>query len=233
MNANLAYSNEMIIFLIFCVVVAWFTSQLFKAILNCAIAKNFKPKYFFKCFFADGDFPSSHTCFSVTSLIIMLPYAEEIIHSKDATLNDITTQRLIEFLWILFVFVIIKDAISVRGALKKVSAIVKNFLSEPELFMNEVSSELQSFWTEISKGAQRININVGHMPHEVIGGLILAIIIGICANSIRLENNILLIVSIISGIIYFVVTFYILTNKQRFLKNYRNICNFFKKRNKK
>lgn len=227
MNEYTEMSNNMILFLLGCTVTSWFTSQLFKAILNCAIAKNFSFGYFFSCFFADGDFPSSHTCFSVTSLIITVPYAEEIIANADSTFADVTICRLIEFLWILFVFVIVKDAISVRGALKKLSTVVKSFLSKPEIFLNEVSSELQDFWTGIAEG---INVNVGHMPHEVIGGLILAVIIGSIANSIRLGIYPLLIVTIIIAICYFLITFYVLTNKQHFLETYKKICSIFKKK---
>ena len=229
MEDNALLANSMIIFLLSCVVIAWFTSQLFKAILNCAIAKNFHPKYFFKCFFADGDFPSSHTCFSVTSLIVMIPFAEEVITSENASTSEIILSRLIEFLWILFVFVIVKDAISVRGALKKLSTVVKTFLSQPEIYLNEVSTELQSFWQGIAEG---INVNVGHMPHEVIGGLILAIIIGSVANSIRLNIFPLLIVTIIVSILYFIITFYVLTNKQHFLKTYRKVIDFLFRRKK-
>lgn len=229
MTTNADLANSMILFLLSCVVIAWFTSQLFKAILNCAIAKNFHPKYFFKCFFADGDFPSSHTCFSVTSLIIMIPYAEEVIASETASASEIIICRLIEFLWILFVFVIVKDAISVRGALKKLSTVVKTFLSQPEIYLNEVSTELQSFWQGIADG---INVNVGHMPHEVIGGLILAIIIGCTANSIRLKIYPLLIITIIVSILYFIITFYVLTNKKHFLDTYKKVCNFLFRRKK-
>ncbi len=228
MQNTLQFANEMLIFLASCTVIAWFTSQTFKAILNCSISKNFSFKYFINCFFADGDFPSSHTCFSVTSLIIMIPYAEEVIHMPEATISDIIICRLIEVHWVLFVFVIVKDAISVRGSLKKLSSVVKTFLSKPEIFLNEVSTELQSFWSSISEG---ININVGHMPHEVIGGIILAIIIGTGANSIRLENYILLAIDIVLAISYFLSTFYILTHKDKIVSLYKKIINKVSKKN--
>ena len=226
-NTNLQYANEMLIFLIACCLIAWFTSQLFKAILNCCISKNYTFKYFIHCFFADGDFPSSHTCFSVTSLIVMIPYVEEIIHLGNTSLAEITICRLIEVHWILFVFVIVKDAIGVRGSLKKLSSVVKTFLSKPEIFLNEVTNELQSFWTGISEG---ININVGHMPHEVIGGMILAIIIGLGANSIRLKIYPLLVVDIILAVLYFASTFYILTHKEKIVKLYKKIRLKFRKK---
>ena len=159
----------------------------------------------------------------------MIPYAEEVIASETASASEIIICRLIEFLWILFVFVIVKDAISVRGALKKLSTVVKTFLSQPEIYLNEVSTELQSFWQGIADG---INVNVGHMPHEVIGGLILAIIIGCTANSIRLKIYPLLIITIIVSILYFIITFYVLTNKKHFLDTYKKVCNFLFRRKK-
>lgn len=223
---NLSFSEEMLVFLGITIILAWFISQLFKAILNCAIAKNFKAKHFMHCFFADGDFPSSHTCFSVTSLIVAVPYLEEIISSASPDSNDVTICRLIEVLWVLFVFVIVKDAIGVRGSLKKLSSVVKKLLSEPENFLNDnVNENLQSFWTDVAKG---ININVGHMPHEVIGGLILALIIGVAANAIRLNIHWLLVTDLCAATIYFILTFYILTHKEKVLSFLRNILEFFK-----
>ncbi len=224
-NTNLCFANEILAFLGLSVIIAWFTSQLFKAILNCAISKRAEIKYFFKCFFSDGDFPSSHTCFSVTSLIVSIPYLEDVINNANSTTGDVTFCRLLEILWILFVFVIVKDAIGVRGSLKKLSSVVKTFLSKPEDFLNDsVNSELQSFWTSI---ANKININVGHMPHEVIGGLILALVIGIGANAIRLNLQLLLVIDIAIAIIYFISTFYILTHKEICIKRFKNFCNLF------
>lgn len=226
--ANLSCADNMLIFVGISVIVAWFTSQGFKAILNCAISKNFSSRYFIKCFFSDGDFPSSHTCFSVTSFIVAVPYLEEIIRGKNVMPETTIVCRLLEVLWALFVFIIVKDAIGVRGSLKKLSKAVKALLSKPQDFLNDsVNNELQSFWTNVAKG---ININVGHMPHEVIGGLILALIIGTGANAIRFKIIFLIIIDIILAIIYFALTFYILTHKEKSLALMHKFLNFGKKK---
>lgn len=51
------------------------------------------------------------------------------------------------------------------------------------------------------------------MPHEVIGGLILALIFGIGANSIRTENWVVFIIDIIISIIYFLLSYLFLSKR--------------------
>ena len=97
---------------------------------------------------------------------------------------------------------------------QELSKITQQFLKEtPKYFI--VSESLQEFWEGLGNS---INIKAGHMPHEVIGGLILALIFGVGANSIRTNNYIVLLIDIAIAVAYFIVSYLLLSKKINPLK---------------
>ncbi|MEG2310907.1 MAG: divergent PAP2 family protein [Clostridia bacterium] len=197
----------------------WLISQLFKAVLNTLISKNYSQMYFIKSFFSDGDFPSSHTCFSLSAYIVGMSFLIYAMNCSSSVSEAICICGVIS-IWSIFEFVIIKDSVSVRGTLKKTNIANKEMCDHMSLnaqiyCSNSTNTKsLQEFWSSISNG---ININVGHMPHEVIGGVFLGLFIGLGISFSIWENSELLKINNILFFIYIVITTYTLTHKEKVL----------------
>lgn len=208
MNENTFFALDTLIYLALSIALAWVTSQAFKCLLKVAITKDRTPRNIVKQFFSDGDFPSSHTAVSVTASIVVTPLLYEVIYNASSK-NEIIIAIAAEVILLLWTAMTIRDALGIRMRVQENAQTMHKFLKESKNYFI-VSESLQEFWSDLG---DQINIKAGHMPHEVIGGLILALIFGVGANSIRTSNYIVLIIDIIISIVYFVLSYLFLSKK--------------------
>lgn len=208
MNENTFFALDTLIYLALSIALAWVTSQAFKCLLKVAITKDRTPRNIVKQFFSDGDFPSSHTAVSVTASIVVTPLLYEVVYSASSK-NEIIIAIAAEVILLLWTAMTIRDALGIRMRVQENAQTMHKFLKESKNYFI-VSESLQEFWSDLG---DQINIKAGHMPHEVIGGLILALIFGVGANSIRTSNYIVLIIDIIISIVYFVLSYLFLSKK--------------------
>lgn len=200
-------------FMLFCgitLVSAWVCSQVFKTLLNFCTTRTFK----LKMLVSDGDFPSTHTTTSVTAVIILCYELLPIVFINSST---ITMEVLFETIKILVqviivkiifdAFIVIRDALGIRLSSHKTS----NVLHEV-LIGSPVSDNLQEFWCEL---AAKLDLKIGHFPHEVIGGLILGIIFGVGASSLRASNYLLFVIDIIVFTVYTIISFIVVGRKRK------------------
>lgn len=208
MNENTFFALDTLIYLALSIALAWVTSQAFKCLLKVAITKDRTPRNIVKQFFSDGDFPSSHTAVSVTASIVVTPLLYEVVYNASSK-NEIIIAIAAEVILLLWTAMTIRDALGIRMRVQENAQTMHKFLKESKNYFI-VSESLQEFWSDLG---DQINIKAGHMPHEVIGGLILALIFGVGANSIRTSNYIVLIIDIIISIVYFVLSYLFLSKK--------------------
>lgn len=208
MNENIIFALDLFIYVGISIALAWVTSQAFKCLLKIAITKNRKPQNVIKQFFSDGDFPSSHTAVSVTGVIVITPLLYEAIYNASSK-TEVITAVAAEVILLLWTAMTIRDALGIRMRVQENAQTMHKFLKESKNYF-VVADSLQEFWSELG---DQINIKAGHMPHEVIGGLILALIFGIGANSIRTGNITILIIDIIISIFYFLLSYLFLSKK--------------------
>lgn len=208
MNENTFFALDTLIYLALSIALAWVTSQAFKCLLKVAITKDRTPRNIVKQFFSDGDFPSSHTAVSVTASIVVTPLLYEVVYNASSK-NEIIIAIAAEVILLLWTAMTIRDALGIRMRVQENAQTMHKFLKESKNYF-VVSESLQEFWSDLG---DQINIKAGHMPHEVIGGLILALIFGVGANSIRTSNYIVLIIDIIISIAYFVLSYLFLSKK--------------------
>lgn len=208
MNENIIFALDTFTYIAISIALAWVTSQAFKTLLKIAITKNKNPRNIIKQFFSDGDFPSSHTAVSVTGCIVITPIMYEAIYNATSQ-TDILVCIAAEVVLLLWTAMTIRDALGIRMRVQENAQTMQKFLKESKNYF-VVTESLQNFWDELGNN---INIKAGHMPHEVIGGLILALIFGIGANSIRTENWVVFIIDIIISIIYFLLSYLFLSKK--------------------
>lgn len=208
MNENIIFALDTFTYIAISIALAWVTSQAFKTLLKIAITKNKNPRNIIKQFFSDGDFPSSHTAVSVTGCIVITPIIYEAIYNATSQ-TEILVCIAAEVVLLLWTAMTIRDALGIRMRVQENAQTMQKFLKESKNYFI-VTESLQNFWNELG---DNINIKAGHMPHEVIGGLILALIFGIGANSIRTENWVIFIIDIIISIIYFLLSYLFLSKK--------------------
>lgn len=208
MNENIIFALDTFTYIAVSIALAWVTSQAFKTLLKIAITKNKNPRNIIKQFFSDGDFPSSHTAVSVTGCIVITPIMYEAIYNATSQ-TEILVCIAAEVVLLLWTAMTIRDALGIRMRVQENAQTMQKFLKESKNYFI-VTESLQNFWNELG---DNINIKAGHMPHEVIGGLILALIFGIGANSIRTENWVVFIIDIIVSIIYFLLSYLFLSKK--------------------
>lgn len=198
-------------FIVFCaisLVSAWVCSQVFKTLLNFCTTRTFK----LKMLVSDGDFPSTHTTTSVAAVIVvcyeLMPIA---LNSASEEIRIIASSVIVAVaLWAAF---IIRDALGIRLRVQELSKTVSRLLTDSqEVEGAPISDNLQEFWTELASG---INLKVGHFPHEVIGGLILGIIFGVGASSLRASNHLVFMIDIAVFVIYTIISFIVVGRKRK------------------
>lgn len=199
-------------FMLFCAITlisAWVFSQTFKTFLNFCTTRKFK----LKMLLSDGDFPSTHTTTSVAAVIIscyeLIPVALDEFESS----NVRTIASAVVVIIVLWAAFIIRDALGIRLRVQELSHTVHSMLtSSQNVEGRPISDNLQEFWTELASG---INLKVGHMPHEVIGGLILGIIFGFGASFLRHGNINMFFIVLGIFIIYSIVTFFVIGRNRK------------------
>ena len=213
MNTNLIYCINTFIYVAISIALSWVASQTFKTLLKVAITKNKNARYIVHQFFSDGDFPSSHTTVSTTASIVVTPLLFEAV-CEATSKTEILACIAIEVTLLIWTAMTIRDALGIRMRVQELSKITQQFLTEtPKYFI--VSESLQEFWEGLGNS---INIKAGHLPHEVIGGLILALIFGIGSNSVRTNSYFVLIIDIVIAIAYFTISYILLSKKRNILK---------------
>lgn len=144
------------------------SSQIFKFILNGVIEK----KVNLKTLTADADFPSSHTAFTTAfSVISIIVITESVEKNNTENLVLAIGSVLVSFL-IVNISVIIRDALGVRRITGQNSLYLKETLSI--LSENKIEKAIQARFKEIG---ETICIKSGHLPHEVIGGAFLGVLV--------------------------------------------------------
>jgi acid phosphatase family membrane protein YuiD len=146
----------------------WFITQTFKVMLKCWIGKKFS----FKMFLADGDFPSTHTAVVTCSVILIL-----FLNACTFGIDDMSVvsqyNSAKDFLIILtLASIVIRDAMGQRHRqdntnknLKK----LKDYIQEMGVERNVIEHIDATFQSIDNEAIKR----VGHLKHEVYGGLIL------------------------------------------------------------
>lgn len=199
-------------FMLFCAITlisAWVFSQTFKTFLNFCTTREFK----LKMLLSDGDFPSTHTTTSIAAVIIscyeLMPIA--LNESEQQSIRTIASAAIVTIvLWAAF---IIRDALGIRLRVQELSHTVHSMLtSSQNVEGRPISDNLQEFWSELASG---INLKVGHMPHEVIGGLILGVIFGFGASFLRHENFFMFFVDLAIFIAYSIITFFVIGRNRK------------------
>lgn len=194
---------------------AWLFSQTFKTLLNFCTTRRFK----LKMLFSDGDFPSTHTTTAITGVIIacyeLLPLVFDSTKPED-TKTLASTIVIAIVLWAMF---IIRDALGIRLRVQELSHTVHRLLvASSDVEGAPISENLQVFWSSLAKG---INLKVGHMPHEVIGGLILGIIFGFGSAFLRHGKLVLFIVDVVASVIYFIITFIVIGRNRKKVEEHK------------
>lgn len=208
MNENIIFALNTFAYIAISIALVWVTSQAFKTLLKIAITKNKNPRNIIKQFFSDGDFPSSHTAVSVTGCIVITPIIYEAIYNATSK-TEILVCIAAEVSLLLWTAMVIRDALGIRMSVQNNAQVTHSLLKETKKHCI-VTDSLQEFWNDLG---DKLNIKTGHMPHEVIGGLILALIFGIGTNSIRTENWVVFIIDIVISIIYFLLSYLFLSKK--------------------
>lgn len=166
---NLYYN--LLIFIVISIIFTWTITQTFKVILKCWIGKKFS----IKMFFHDGDFPSTHTAIVTSSVILIL-----FLNAYTLSLTDPTTiasyNSVKDFLiMITFASIVIRDAMGQRHRQDNTNKNLKNlkdYIQELGIESNVIEHIDATFESIDNEAIKR----VGHLKHEVYGGMILGAI---------------------------------------------------------
>lgn len=195
--------KELFLVIIFSIL-TWFISQTFKFLLKLLINK----KVDFKIFVSDGGFPSTHTTFAVSGTFVLfyklLPIITQNIKNEFSVVSF-----CILFFSILWTTTIIRDAFGIRYNVQKLSIIFQDILINKNNSL--LPQNISNHWLEKSK---QINLNTGHTPFEVLGGIILGIISGFMYVSIISNKFYITYILTFTIIIYFYII-YIIKLKQK------------------
>ena len=168
-GGNLYYN--LLGFIVISIIFTWTITQTFKVILKCWIGKKFS----IKMFFHDGDFPSTHTAIVTSSVILIL-----FLNAYTLSLTDPTTiasyNSAKDFLiMITFASIVIRDAMGQRHRQDNTNKNLKNlkdYIQELGIESNVIEHIDATFESIDNEAIKR----VGHLKHEVYGGMILGAI---------------------------------------------------------
>jgi acid phosphatase family membrane protein YuiD len=169
---------NLVILLILSVLSSVIFAQLFKTLLNSII----KGKVDLKTLTSDGDFPSAHTSNLVSFNIVFWNsvYAYYKLHTNYDPLPAILA-GLILCLWS---FYEIRDAMGVRLRVQEQAHAIKELERNQKIITEKLDEENEE--AIISKAIQdtfnevlsKVRLKAGHLPHEVIGGIVTGTFIG-------------------------------------------------------
>lgn len=203
---------DRIIFYAATLIGAWCFSQIFKTFLNFCTTRQFK----IKMLFSDGDFPSTHTTTAITAVIAICYEELPILLSEITTETEKSLAMGVLAVVILWAAFIIRDALGIRLRVQELSHTVCKMLTDSkDVEGSPISENLQVFWSTLAGG---INLKVGHMPHEVIGGLILGVIFGFGSSFLRYGNYVMFWVDAVCFVCYTIITFIVIGRTRKRMK---------------
>lgn len=152
--------------------------QLFKTLLNSII----KGKLDFKTITSDGDFPSAHTSNLIAFSIVFWNTVNA--YYKFHTNYDSFPAILIGLVLGLWSFYEIRDAMGVRLRVQEQAHAIKELEKNQKIIKEKLDEENEE--PIISKAIQdtfnevlsKVKLKAGHLPHEVIGGIVTGTFIG-------------------------------------------------------
>ena len=189
---------NLIFFITITIVFTWLITQTFKVLLKCWIGK----KFYIKMFFADGDFPSTHTALVTCSVILIL--------FLNAYTFDITDMSIVaqynsakDFLIILtLASIVIRDAMGQRHRQDNTNRNLKNlkdYIQEMGVERNVIEHIDATFQSIDNEAIKR----VGHLKHEVYGGMLLGALCALYPIIFFFNRYDWLLIAIIATIVYF------------------------------
>ena len=189
---------NLIFFITITIVFTWLITQTFKVLLKCWIGKKFS----IKMFFADGDFPSTHTALVTCSVILIL--------FLNAYTFDITDMSIVaqynsakDFLIILtLASIVIRDAMGQRHRQDNTNRNLKNlkdYIQEMGVERNVIEHIDATFQSIDNEAIKR----VGHLKHEVYGGMLLGALCALYPIIFFFNRYDWLLIAIIATIVYF------------------------------
>lgn len=189
---------NLIFFITITIVFTWLITQTFKVLLKCWIGKKFS----IKMFFADGDFPSTHTAIVTCSVILIL--------FLNAYTFDITDMSIVaqynsakDFLIILtLASIVIRDAMGQRHRQDNTNRNLKNlkdYIQEMGVERNVIEHIDATFQSIDNEAIKR----VGHLKHEVYGGMLLGALCALYPIIFFFDRYDWLLIAIIATIVYF------------------------------
>ncbi|MCX8074225.1 MAG: divergent PAP2 family protein [Clostridia bacterium] len=190
-NRIFAFILPVIINLILPVLLSMIASQLLKTLLKIILTGKFD----ISMLFDDGDFPSSHTAVVTSATIsvwnqvfiymnfilsVDLKNLVSIINITDSQIKFILSipAVCIGFIMTVVAMIVIRDAMGVRYSVKHNAILQKEANKKIAEHIN--SDVLQNTLKEIG---EKFKIKEGHLKHEVVGGLILAILVSLLYTS--------------------------------------------------
>lgn len=213
---NLIFGNNLyynlILFIIGSILFTWFFTQGFKVFLKCWLGERFSLKLFLR----DGDFPSTHTAV-VTSGVILVLFLNAVSLSLTES-NAISSYNSAKDFLIMFTLasIVLRDAMGQRHRqdntnknLKQLKDYVKD-LSDDGI-INVIEHIDLTFDSIDSEAIKR----VGHLKHEVYGGLIIGILCPLYPIIFFFNRYDLLIPALIATVIYIVAILAFLKLKPR------------------
>ncbi|MGN1013013.1 MAG: divergent PAP2 family protein [Clostridia bacterium] len=189
---------NLIFFITITIVFTWLITQTFKVLLKCWIGKKFS----IKMFFADGDFPSTHTALVTCSVILIL--------FLNAYTFDITDMSIVaqynsakDFLIILtLASIVIRDAMGQRHRQDNTNRNLKNlkdYIQEMGVERNVIEHIDATFQSIDNEAIKR----VGHLKHEVYGGMLLGALCALYPIIFFFDRYDWLLIAIIATLVYF------------------------------
>ncbi len=191
--------------------------QMFKTILNSILIGKFD----IKTLLSDGDFPSSHTAILVSFNIVFwnMIYSYSINNPNTDMFSSILV-GLVLALWSCYE---IRDAMGVRlrvqehaHAIKQIALTSKDIsdrIEKLKLIENDTNS--RALEEELDDILSNIKLKAGHLPHEVLGGIITGGLIGLLFIFGANANLELLILVALIFAIYVTLTILIFIRKRK------------------
>ena len=202
---NLVFETSIYYNLIFFISVTiaftWIITQSFKVLLKCWLGQKFK----FKMFFADGDFPSTHTAVVTCAVILILFLNACTFNMTDMTVVSQYNSAKDFLIMLTLASIVIRDAFGQRhrqdntnNNLKQLKDYVVELTDGDDVY---VIDQLDATFNSIDNEAIK---RVGHLKHEVFGGLVLGALSALFPIIIFFNRYDWLGVAILSSTIYFV-----------------------------
>ena len=188
---NLVFETSIYYNLIFFISVTiaftWVITQSFKVLLKCWLGQKFK----FKMFFLDGDFPSTHTAVVTCAVILILFLNACTFNMTDMSVVSQYNSAKDFLIMLTLASIVIRDAFGQRHRQDNTNNNLKQ-LKDYIVELNDgddvyVIDHLDATFNSIDNEAIK---RVGHLKHEVFGGLVLGALSALLFLSLLFWENI-------------------------------------------